>query len=172
MVRILGVDPGSQKTGFGVIEKSAGKFHYVTSGLIRLPKGNLPDRLKIIHSSLLDIIAEYRPEVMAVEDVFFARDPKAALKLGQARGAAIVAGVSQELTVAEYAPTTIKQSVVGRGRAGKEQVQHMVVTLLKLPSTPAEDAADALAVALCHGQVMGTAEKLPGQLAYARGRLR
>lgn len=175
MTLILGIDPGSRKTGFGIINAmgSAGsKIEYVTSGIIRLPTGGLPERLKIIFDSLSEIIQQHHPDEMAIEDIFFARDPRAALKLGQARGAAIVAGVTAGLPVAEYAARSVKQSVVGTGGADKVQVQHMVKHLLKLPSAPAEDAADALAVALCHAQTMRTATSIGGQLRYSKGRLK
>mgnify|MGYP006401133873 CR=1 FL=1 len=149
MTLILGIDPGSRKTGFGIIKAIGSKAEYVTSGIIRLPTGELPARLKVIFDSVAEIIAEYEPVEMAVEDIFFARDPRAALKLGQARGAAIVAGA-----------------------ASKEQVQHMVKQLLKLPSAPAEDAADALAVALCHAQTLRTATSMGIQVRYSKGRLK
>jgi crossover junction endodeoxyribonuclease RuvC len=175
MTLILGIDPGSRKTGFGIINAAGtngSKLEYVTSGIIRLPTGELPERLKVIFESVSEIIQQYNPLEMAIEDVFFARDPRAALKLGQARGAAIVAGVTAGLSVAEYAARSVKQSVVGSGAAKKEQVQHMVKNLLKLPSTPAEDAADALAVALCHAQTMRTASSIGLQVRYSKGRLK
>ena len=175
MALILGVDPGSRKTGFGVVEADGSHVSYITSGIIRLPGKSLPERLKVIFDSMTEIIVEHRPVEMAIEDVFFARDPRAALKLGQARGAAIVAGVSAGLPVAEYAARTVKQSVVGTGAATKEQVQHMVKQLLKLPGVPAEDAADGLAVALCHAQSLRTHSRLTGagqKLVYSKGRLK
>lgn len=150
MALILGIDPGSQKTGFGIIDQQTGSSRYVTSGVIRLPRAPLPERLKLIHDSIGEIVARYCPQELAIEEVFMARDAKAAIKLGQARGAAIVACVNQDMPVYEYAARSIKQAVVGIGSAEKTQVQHMVKTLLKLPGSPAEDAADALAVALCH----------------------
>jgi crossover junction endodeoxyribonuclease RuvC len=150
MTLILGIDPGSRKTGFGIIEQRSGRSIYVTSGVIRLPSATLPERLKVIHDSLGDIVSLHGPQELAIEEVFLARDAKAAIKLGQARGAAIVACVNQGMPVFEYAARTIKQAVVGTGSADKEQVQHMVTRLLKLPASPAEDAADALAAALCH----------------------
>jgi crossover junction endodeoxyribonuclease RuvC len=180
MPRILGIDPGSLKTGFGVIDVQGSRVTYVTSGLIRLPSVPLPEKLKIIAASVADIIELHRPTEMAIEEVFFARDPRAALKLGQARGAAIVAGVQAELSVAEYSAKTVKQSVVGTGAASKEQVSHMVVRLLKLPAPPTEDAADALAVALCHATSRQSALNISGKSTtsvaaktrYARGRLK
>ncbi len=177
---ILGIDPGSLKTGFGVIDARGSKVRYVASGIIKLPAVALPEKLRIICAGVAEIIAAHGPTEMAVEEVFFARDPRAALKLGQARGAAIVAGVQADLAVAEYSVRTIKQSVVGTGAATKEQVSHMVVRLLKLDTPPREDAADALAVALCHAHSLRTALSLATQVAggavtgsrYARGRLK
>lgn len=180
MPLILGIDPGSIKTGFGIINASGSRASYVASGLIRLPSVSLPEKLKIIFSGISEIIAEHGPAEMAVEEVFFARDPRAALKLGQARGAAIVAGVQAGLAVAEYSAKTVKQSVVGTGAATKDQVAHMVVRLLKLRDTPREDAADALAVALCHASSLQSSISMSGRVTagnvgatrYARGRLK
>ena len=150
MTLILGIDPGSQKTGFGIISHEGGCSEYITSGIIRLPRTNLPERLKIIFEGVTEIVEQYCPQQLAIEEVFMARDAKAAIKLGQARGAAIVACVSRNMAVFEYAAKSIKQAVVGTGSADKQQVQHMVKALLKLPAAPREDAADALAAALCH----------------------
>lgn len=180
MPRILGIDPGSIKTGFGVIESVGSRTSYVASGLIRLPAVSLPEKLKIIFSSVSAIIREHGPVEMAIEEVFLARDPRAAIKLGQARGAAIVAGVEAGLAVAEYSAKTVKKSVVGTGSATKDQVTHMVVRLLQLDDKPREDAADALAIALCHAQTLRSAISLSGGVAagtvgktrYARGRLK
>jgi crossover junction endodeoxyribonuclease RuvC len=119
-----------------------------------------------------EIIAEYTPDMMAVEEVFFAKDPRAALKLGQARGAAIVAGVNADIEVGEYSARTVKQAVVGNGAATKEQVQKMIKYLLKLDAEPREDAADALAVALCHAHSSRTQANMAGTSRYARGRLK
>ncbi len=170
MTRILGIDPGSQRTGFGVIDVRGGKTTYITSGIIRLPRESLPSRLKVIFENVRAVIEEHRPDEMAVEEVFFSKDPRAALKLGQARGAAIVAGVTCDLPVAEYAARKVKQSVVGTGAAEKSQVQHMVQRLLSLPGEPSEDAADALAVALCHAYYLKTSAALGKQVHYSRGR--
>ncbi|MDM3870078.1 crossover junction endodeoxyribonuclease RuvC [Porticoccus sp. W117] len=173
MTRILGIDPGSQRTGFGVIDVAGSRESYVTSGIIKLPpQASLPEKLKIIYAGVSEIIAETSPDLMAVEEVFFAKDPRAALKLGQARGSAIVAGMNADIPVGEYSARTVKQAVVGNGAATKEQVQEMVVRLLKLSATPKEDAADALAVALCHAQSSRTQANLAGVSRYARGRNR
>lgn len=176
---ILGIDPGSIKTGFGVIDARGSKTAYVASGIIRLPSVSLPEKLKLIHDGIAEVIATYTPTEMAVEEVFLARDPRAAIKLGQARGAAIVAGVTANLVVTEYSAKTVKKSVVGTGAATKEQVTHMVMRLLKLAQAPREDAADALAAALCHAQSLSTAIRLAGgpgsarvSTRYARGRLK
>ena len=171
MTRIIGIDPGSRRTGYGIVDAVAGKVSYVTSGIIRLPEGSLPERLKIIFDGVSQIIGEYRPQQMGIEEVFFAKDPRAALKLGQARGAAIVAGVNAGLDVGEYSARSVKQAVVGTGAADKKQVQMMITQLLKLPQSPSEDAADALAVAICHAHSKHTQEAL-GHAAkgYARGR--
>lgn len=154
-IRILGVDPGSLKTGFGVIDFQGGKYSYVTSGIIRIAALPLPERLAVISRGISQIIEDHAPLVVAVEDIFFARDPRAALKLGQARGAAITAAVIRDLTVKEYAPRLVKQSLVGTGAADKSQVQFMVKKLLCLNGELKEDAADALAVAICHANHIG-----------------
>lgn len=134
---------------------------YVDSGCIRTSAGQpLAQRLKIIFESIAELIARYQPNEMAVEQVFMHRNADSALKLGQARGAAICAGVMAGLPVSEYAPRAIKQAVVGRGGAVKEQVQHMVCVLLNLPCRPQTDAADALAVALCHAHTVQTLRRL------------
>ncbi len=172
MTRILGIDPGSRRTGFGIIDAVGSKIQYVSSGVIRLPTGELPARLKVIFENISELISEYQPVEMAIEDVFFARDPRAALKLGQARGAAIVAGVTADLLVAEYSAKTVKQAVVGNGGAKKDQVQQMIMRLLKLPAPPQEDAADALAVAICHAHSMTHQLAIKGVTGYARGRLK
>ncbi len=166
-MRILGIDPGSRITGFGVINVLRnGKLMYIASGCIRIPKGSLATRLKTIYDGVTEIIASYQPNTVAVEKVFMARNADSALKLGQARGAAICAGVNQALAVDEYTALQIKQAVVGKGRAGKQQVQHMVKALLNLPARPQADAADALACAICH------AHHSVGTRAFSRGLVR
>ena len=172
MALILGIDPGSQKTGFGIISHEGGRSEYVTSGIIRLPRTALPERLKIIFDSVSEIVEQYCPQELAIEEVFMARDAKAAIKLGQARGAAIVACVNKSMPVYEYAAKSIKQAVVGTGNADKQQVQHMVKSLLKLPAAPKEDAADALVAALCHAHTQQSMIKLAGARTSRRGRAR
>ena len=148
--RILGIDPGLRITGFGVIEKSGVKLRYVTSGCVKSGSGDLAARLKAILDGLNEIIAEHGPGEVAVEKVFVNVNPQSTLLLGQARGAAIAAAVQAGLPVAEYTALQVKQAVVGHGKAAKEQVQDMVVRLLRLSGTPSPDAADALACAICH----------------------
>ena len=149
-MRILGIDPGLRITGFGVIEQSGGKLRYITSGCVRSGKGELADRLKLLLEGLGEVIAANRPEAVAIEKVFVNVNPQSTLLLGQARGSAICAAVIAGLPVAEYTALQVKQAVVGKGHAKKEQVQHMVRRLLALPGDPSPDAADALACAICH----------------------
>lgn len=149
-LRILGIDPGSRLTGYGVLDCQGQDASYVASGSVRTAEGPFPERLKLIFRSIGDIVAEYRPQVVAVESVFMHRNAASALKLGHARSAAICATFELDLQVFEYAPREIKQAVVGSGAATKEQIQHMIRHLLRLEGDPSADAADALAAALCH----------------------
>jgi crossover junction endodeoxyribonuclease RuvC len=172
MSLILGIDPGSRKTGFGIINYVSGRSEYVTSGVIRLPNGELADRLGVIFDSVTELVDLHCPQELAIEQVFMARSAGSALKLGQARGAAIVACVSRDMEVSEYSARQIKQSVVGTGAADKAQVQHMVKILLKLPAEPQEDAADALAAALCHAHTRQSLVNMAGARSVRRRRLR
>lgn len=172
MAVILGIDPGSRKTGFGIINYASGRSEYLTSGVIRLPAGDLPERLKVIYASVTELILLHCPDQLAIEQVFMAKSAGSALKLGQARGAAIVACVAQDLAVAEYSARQIKQAVVGTGAADKSQVQHMVRVLLKLPGEPQEDAADALAAALCHAHTQHSMINIAGATSVRRRRMR
>jgi crossover junction endodeoxyribonuclease RuvC len=152
-VKILGIDPGLRTTGFGVIEASGSKLHYIASGTIKtdaLPNGDLPGRLKIIFDGVREVVARYQPQCAAVEIVFVNVNPQSTLLLGQARGAALAALVSGDLAVAEYTALQMKKAIVGHGQAKKEQVQAMVTRLLLLPGVPGKDAADALGLAVCH----------------------
>lgn len=149
-MRILGVDPGSQRTGYGIIEAEGQRHTYIAHGVIKTGKGEFSDRIGILFRELSGIIAHFQPGEAAMEDVFMAKNAASALKLGQARGALIAACAHAELSVQAYSPTAVKQSVVGFGRAEKTQVQHMIKMLLKPASPLQEDAADALAVAMCH----------------------
>lgn len=151
MARVLGIDPGTLKTGWGVIETSGPRASLVEAGVIKARKGQaLELRLKTIHVGLCEVIAAHRPVSVAVEDVFFAKHANAALKLGHARGVALLAAASADLAVHAYAPALVKKSVAGRGSARKEQVAHLVGALLGIRELPAEDACDALAIAITH----------------------
>lgn len=148
--RILGLDPGLRITGFGLVDQLGTQLRYVASGCIKTKDGELPGRLKTLLDGVREVIATYQPDVVAVEKVFVNVNPQSTLLLGQARGAVICGAVSCELPVAEYTALQVKQSVVGYGKAHKEQVQHMVQRLLMLDASPGADAADALACAICH----------------------
>jgi len=166
MTLILGLDPGSRRTGFGVINVMGSTLTYVSSGTIHIDeKANWPERLKEIFDSVREVIAQHQPQEVAIEQVFMGKSAGSALKLGQARGAAIVAATHENLPVFEYEARKIKQAVAGTGSAEKKQIQHMVKMLLKLPAIPKEDAADALAVAICHAHT----QKLLIQLAKGKG---
>lgn len=170
---ILGIDPGSRVTGYGVIRVVASKAEYIASGCIRVQDDNLASRLHNVFTGVSEIIRQFQPTEFAIEQVFMAKNADSALKLGQARGAAIVAGTSNSLPVFEYSARQIKQSVVGTGSADKTQVQHMISYLLKLNKTPQADAADALAVALCHLHTEQSMIRMSGQASKTvRGRLR
>ncbi len=149
--RILGIDPGSRKTGFGVLDFVGDEPTYVASGVVSSVDGTFPDRLRQIFTAVGEIVTHYRPDVVAIESVFMHKNAGSALKLGQARSAALCATFGFDAAIYEYAPREIKQAIVGTGAASKEQVQHMVISLLRLDAAPSLDAADALAVALCHG---------------------
>lgn len=149
-MRILGIDPGSRFTGFGVIDTEGSRLSYLASGCIKISDTELVDRLKTIFDGITEIMRIHKPDFVAIEKVFMARNADSALKLGQARGAAITAVLQDDLPVGEYTALQIKQAVVGTGRADKGQVQHMVRALLKLNGLPQVDAADALACAICH----------------------
>lgn len=147
---ILGIDPGSVKTGYGLIECQGQKVRAISYGVIKAGSGDFPGRLKIIFQAVSQLISEYQPDEFAIENVFVSKNAASALKLGQARGAAICAAVNVDLPVGEYAPREIKQALVGKGSAEKSQVAHMVSLLLGITDKIPEDAADALAIALCH----------------------
>lgn len=149
--RILGIDPGSRTTGFGVLDFTGDSAVYVASGTVSSANGSFPERLRQIFTAVSEIVVEYRPDVVAIESVFMHKNAGSALKLGQARSAALCATFGFDMDVYEYAPREIKLAIVGTGAATKQQVQHMVISLLKLDAAPALDAADALAAALCHG---------------------
>jgi crossover junction endodeoxyribonuclease RuvC len=147
---IFGIDPGSRATGYGLIASNGRHHRYITSGVIRTEGKLLPERLKIIFQAITQLSEQHQPDLFAVEKVFMARNPDSALKLGQARGAAIAAAACTHLPVVEYSAKQIKLAVVGTGSAQKAQIQHMVKVLLSLSGAISADAADALAAAICH----------------------
>ncbi len=161
MTRILGIDPGSRITGYGGIEETGrGNSRYIASGSIRVKADSFPDRLKQIYDGVTEVIALYNPDQMAIEQVFMHKNADSALKLGQARGAAICATMSAGLTVSEYAARQVKQALVGRGGADKSQVQHMVKILLGIQGELQIDASDALGICLCHSHFQQTEQKM------------
>jgi crossover junction endodeoxyribonuclease RuvC len=153
-VKIFGIDPGSERTGYGCIESTGSRHRVVICGsLSSSPRATFPEKLRCIHAGLTALLARHRPECVAVEDIFYARNVRSALKLGHARGVALLAASEAGLPVVEYSPAEIKRAVVGYGRAEKPQVQEMIRLLLGLDARPSpHDVADALAVALCHIQ--------------------
>lgn len=155
-MRILGIDPGLQTTGFGVIDADGHALQYVASGTIsttHLARGDLPARLKVLYDGIGELRARYRPDAAAIEIVFVNVNPQSTLLLGQARGACITALVANQLAIAEYTPMQMKQAVAGTGKAAKAEVQQMVRRLLQLPGVPGKDAADALGLAITHAHV-------------------
>nr|VFK38130.1 MAG: Holliday junction endonuclease RuvC [Candidatus Kentron sp. TC]VFK54466.1 MAG: crossover junction endodeoxyribonuclease RuvC [Candidatus Kentron sp. TC] len=170
--RILGIDPGSRITGYGVLAIQGNRAAHITDGCIRTIEGDPAQKLKIIFEGVTEIIREYRPHEIAIEQVFLHRNVASAFKLGQARGAALMAGILHPLPIYEYAPTEIKQAVTGKGNATKEQIQYMIRILLNLPRIPKTDAADALATALCHGHTHQTNTQIPVMRARSRSRKR
>ncbi|HSN84539.1 MAG TPA: crossover junction endodeoxyribonuclease RuvC [Polyangiales bacterium] len=152
-MRVLGIDPGSRRTGWGVVQLEGTRLRHIGAGTIMLSdKTPLPNRLRVIHEELAGIIALHRPDTMAVEEIFFAKYANAALKLGHARGVALLVAAQSEIGVHEYPPAIVKRTIVGRGAADKAQVGRLVMALLGLGTPPEEDAADALAVAITHIQ--------------------
>jgi crossover junction endodeoxyribonuclease RuvC len=172
VTRILGIDPGSRITGYGVVDRVGTRLVHVASGSLKLPDVEVPERLLVLFDELSGIIQAHLPEEGAVEQIFFGRNANSALKLGQARGVILLALARLALPVYEYTPTTIKQAVVGKGHADKTQVQHMVRILLNLPHAPAPDEADALAVAICHGHTQATVAQIPAVRGTRGGRWR
>jgi crossover junction endodeoxyribonuclease RuvC len=169
-MRVLGIDPGLQRTGFGVIDVDGHLLRYVASGTIstlEADKGNLPARLKIIFDGVREVVQRYQPQASSVEIVFVNVNPQSTLLLGQARGAALTALVSADLPVAEYTALQMKKAIVGHGLASKAQIQEMVMRLLKLPGLPGKDAADALGLAITHAHAAGSFAALATSTALA-----
>lgn len=170
--RILGIDPGSRTTGYGIIDSDGYHSEYITSGVINAGDVDMSERLHIMFCGVQELLNQFSPQVMAIEKVFVHRNADSALKLGQARGAVICAVKQIALPVFEYTPTEIKKSVVGKGHAAKEQVQHMMKMLLNLSASPKADAADALAVGLCHANTQQTLMRMSGVSGVHHGRLK
>ncbi|MCP4980451.1 MAG: crossover junction endodeoxyribonuclease RuvC [Gammaproteobacteria bacterium] len=172
---ILGIDPGSRITGFGLIDNQANRIEYIASGSIKVSGDSLPQRLGCIFAEIETVIHKHKPEQMSIENVFMARNADSALKLGQARGAAICAGHQAGLEIAEYAAREVKKSIVGTGAANKDQVQHMVQRLLGIREALQPDEADGLAIAICHAQFYASRQKTgldPALLKRRRSRRR
>ena len=171
MIRILGIDPGLQTTGFGVIETDGAKLRYVASGTIstlKLARGDLPGRIKVLFDGVREVVQRYQPQQASLEIVFVNVSPQSSLLLGQARGAALAALVAGDLPVSEYTALQMKKGVVGHGQAKKEQVQEMVARLLALPGLPGKDAADALGLAIVHAHAGRTMSALAAATPLAR----
>jgi len=171
MALVLGIDPGSRITGYGLIEWQGNQCHYVDSGCIRIQDAELAEKLQTIYQGVEKLITLHSPQQMAVERVFLSRNADSALKLGQARGVAMVAGANAGLPVFEYSARQVKKAVVGKGAADKTQVQHMVTYLLKLAKSPQADAADALAIALCHAHTQQNLIRMAGTGRVRGGRV-
>ena len=180
-MRVLGIDPGLQRTGFGVVQLDGAKLQYVASGTIstlELARGNLPGRIKLIYEGVAEVKRRYQPDAASVEIVFVNVNPQSTLLLGQARGAALAALVSDDMAVAEYTALQMKKAIVGHGLASTAQIQEMVMRLLQLPGLPGKDAADALGLAITHAhaarhfEAMAAAATLTprSHAQYRRGR--
>ena len=172
MAIILGIDPGSRVTGYGLINSIGNKIEYIDAGCIRTESTALAERLKTIFDGICAVIEHYSPSEVAIEEVFMGRNAASALKLGQARGAAMTACLFHDLPVDEYSARKVKQAVVGAGAADKRQIQHMVKALLSISDNIAEDAADALAVAICHANTQSNLIRMAGAKSFSRKRLR
>lgn len=171
MTIILGIDPGSRITGYGLIKETNRKIEYIDSGCIRTsPESELSQKLLQIYDGICELMDRYSPAEVAIEQVFMHQNPNSALKLGQARGVAMVAAASHRVRVSEYSARQVKQTVVGYGAAEKDQVNHMVVHLLMLNSSPQNDAADALAIAICHSHMRNGLAVIAGKQGLSRRR--
>ncbi len=171
MIRILGIDPGSINTGYGIIDSQGNHAKHIDNGVIKISGDTLADKLRLIHEGIVDVIHEYQPVEVSIEKIFMNRNADSAIKLGQARGVAIAAAAIQDLPVYEYTANQVKQATVGKGHAAKEQVQHMIKILLCLDKQPKEDAADALAIALCHANSREGLLRMQGVTGIRYGRL-
>ena len=172
MTMILGIDPGSRVTGYGLIDAVGNRLNYVASGCIKTDSDSLAVRLKQIFQELCGIIDRHTPQQVAIEEVFMGKNAASALKLGQARGSAMTACLAFDLPIAEYSARKVKQALVGKGAAEKSQVQHMVKVLLTIDDKIEQDAADALAVAICHANTQASLVRMAGARSFSRKRLR
>ncbi len=160
-MKILGVDPGSQITGFGIIQSQGSRIiHIDNGGIFTKSQDSFPQKLSTLFLGVTELVEKYKPDVVAIENIFYAKNIRSSFQLGHARGALIVALANQGLPIFEYTPLTVKQALVGYGRASKEQIQQMVKHLLRLPETTYFDASDALAVAICHSHSIGLENKI------------
>jgi len=171
LIKILGIDPGSINTGYGIIESKGNHNKHINNGVIKVKAETLAEKLKIINSEVTTIIKIFEPDEIAIEKVFMHRNADSALKLGQARGAAITACAMKGIPLFEYSANQVKQACVGKGHATKEQVQHMIKILLCLEKKPLADAADALAIALCHANSRESLLRMQGVSGMKYGRL-
>tara|TARA_Y100000748_G_C15393466_1_gene448463 strand:- start:192 stop:710 length:519 start_codon:yes stop_codon:yes gene_type:complete len=171
LIKILGIDPGSINTGYGIIESKGNYNKHIKNGVIKIKAKTLAEKLKIINSEITTIIETFKPDEIAIEKVFMHRNADSALKLGQARGAAITACAVNDIPLFEYSANQVKQACVGKGHATKEQVQHMIKILLCLEESPLTDAADALAIALCHANSRESLLRMQGVSGMKYGRL-
>jgi crossover junction endodeoxyribonuclease RuvC len=171
MTRILGIDPGSRFTGYGIIDMQGNHATHITHGTIRVEGDDIAAKLRCLYRALAAILTEHHPDEVSIEKVFMHKNADSALKLGQARGCAITACAERDLPVFEYTANQVKQATVGKGHAAKEQVQHMIKILLCLRTSPQADAADALAIALCHGHSREGLMRMAGVSGIRRGRL-
>ena len=172
MIKILGIDPGSINTGYGIIESKGNHNKHVENGVIKVKGETLAEKLKIINIEVTAIIETFKPNEIAIEKVFMHRNADSALKLGQARGAAITACAMNNIPLFEYSANQVKQACVGKGHAKKEQIQHMIKILLCLDKNPLSDAADALAIAICHANSRESLIRMQGVSGIRHGRLR
>lgn len=168
-MRVLGVDPGTVVTGWGVVDCAGRSLARVDSGTIRLGRGELSARLARIHAVLAEVIAAHKPSVLSLERNFVAKNVQSAFRLGEARGVAMAAAAAAGVELHEYTPATIKKSIVGHGRADKAQIQHAVVQLFRLDDVPVSDEADALAAAACHGLRRGFDDRVEAALNGSAG---
>ncbi len=172
-MKVIGIDPGSRVCGYGILEAQNGEVTYLISGCIT-PNPALPfsQRLKVIYDGLLKVIDQHTPDVMSIEDIFFAKNAKSAIKLGQAKGVALLAGSNSGISVHEYAPTKVKLALTGRGRANKAEVQNMLSKLLGVPTWESQDASDAVAIALCHIHISQIETRLGKEFVQPRRKRR